>query len=87
MKASLIAIMPHAFMSVPTRFPSSCDACIHDVVADEEECLEELCKPSEGGRAAELFWMEGTLEDLNGGVNSGMSQMIDDGTGPYRIVD
>lgn len=55
-------------LAVPAGLATAGDARVHDVVRDEEEGLEELGHPAEGGRLEVLLLREGLLEEEGDGV-------------------
>lgn len=56
---------------VPARLAAAGLGAVHDVVGDEEEGLQELGEPAEGGGVEELFFGEGPREEDGGGVDDG----------------
>lgn len=60
-----------SFLAVPAGLAAAGDAAVHDVVGDEEEGLEELRHPAEGGRLEVFVLGQGAAEDDRGGVGDG----------------
>ena len=56
---------------VPAGLAAARDAAVHYVVGDEEEGLEELGEPAEGGGCLVLAGVEGLFEEEGGGVGDG----------------
>lgn len=57
-----------ALVAVPAGLAAAGDGRVHDVVRDEEEGLEELGHPAEGGRLEVLIFGEGSAEEEGDGV-------------------
>ena len=53
---------------VPAGLAAARDAAVHYIVGDEEEGLEELGEPAEGGGCLVLAGVERFLEEERGGV-------------------
>ena len=51
----------HTVLPVPAGLPAAGYRAVHDVVADEEEGLQELGEPPEGAQVLELFLIERRL--------------------------
>ena len=56
---------------VPAGLAAAGYAAVHYVVGDEEEGLEELGEPAEGGGCVVLGGCEGLFEEEGGGVGDG----------------
>lgn len=60
-----------AVLAVPAGGAAAGDAAVHDVVGDEEEGLQQLRHPAEGGGLEVLVLGEGLFEDEGDGVGDG----------------
>ena len=61
----------NALLAVPAGLTSTGDAAVHDVVGDEEECLQKLRHPAEGSGLEVLLLGEGLFEEERDGVGNG----------------
>ena len=66
----------HAGLPVPARLAPSRDGAIHDVVGYEEEGLQELRQPAEGGAGEEVRIGEGGGDEDGGGVEDGDAAVV-----------
>lgn len=61
----------NTLLTIPARLTTASDAGVHDVVRDEEECLEELGHPAKGGSLKVLLFGQRLLENKGDGVGDG----------------
>lgn len=54
----------HTWLSVPARLPAASYAGIHDIVAHEEEGLQQFGEPAQRGEMFEFFRRERTAKEL-----------------------
>lgn len=58
-------------LAVPAGFAAAGDAAVHDVVRDEEEGLEQLCHPAQGGGRKVFLLVKRLVEQEGDGVGDG----------------
>lgn len=61
----------HSLLPVPAGLTTARDRAVHDVVRDQEEGLQELRQPAQGGKVFELLLVQGPLEERKAGVRDG----------------
>ena len=61
----------YAWLAVPAWLAAASDGGVHDVIRDEEECLQELGEPAEGCGEEVFGFVERTREEEGGGVRDG----------------
>ena len=62
--------------AVPARLRAARVRCVHDVVGDEEEGLEEFGQPAQGGRVGVFMGRERAGEQVGGGVGDGEAAVV-----------
>lgn len=55
-------------MAVPAGLATASDGAVHNVIADQEESLEQLCEPAQDAQMLELLLGQGLLQEGETGV-------------------
>jgi hypothetical protein len=58
-------------MAVPAGLATASDGAVHNIIADQEESLEQLGEPAENAQVLELLLGQGLLKEGETGVGDG----------------
>lgn len=79
----------NTLVAIPAGLATASDGAVHDIIADQEESLEQLGEPAQNAQVLELLLGQGLLQEGETGVGDGETtvELATGGVGKQRLLD